>query len=423
MKLEQEFEQVELDRLCLHPSNPRSGDIALIGESIRANGFFGAIVAQRSTGRILAGNHRWKAAKAEGKETVPVAWVDVDDEHATRILLADNRTNDVASYDERQLAGLLAELNESCGLEGTGYKPEDLEQLLADISPQLVEGNTDPDDMPEDVEPRCKRGDIWRLGNHRLMCGDSTNGDVARLMDGQTADMCFTSPPYNAGNITNNTGAYFSGSENRTDFKRMYTHDRDAMASDEYKAFLWTVLDRIAENVSESACVMWNVSYNANSRREYGEIAFGHSELCVQETIVWDKNVGMNVCAKNVYSRSAELVFLLSKTSKYKSNQKGGVFWNIWRTPTRDGDNMQNGHGASFPVKLPAQGIGQHSDEGDIVYEPFMGSGTTMIASEQLGRKCYGMEIDPKYCDVAIKRWEDFTGKKAVKAMSPDVTK
>lgn len=136
MELEQKFEQVAVGELQVHPENPRSGDIDLISESIAHNGFFGAIVAQRSTGRILAGNHRWKAAKAEGRNRVPVAWVDVDDDHALRILLADNRTNDVAGYDDALLAGLLAELNESCGLEGTGYKPEDLEQLLTEVSPE-----------------------------------------------------------------------------------------------------------------------------------------------------------------------------------------------------------------------------------------------------------------------------------------------
>ena len=343
-------------------------------------------------------------------DMIPVLVLDVDEAEADKILATHDPLAAMAESNAVNLEALLHEVK-------TGS--ESLQQMLTDLAedvgiesmkqtPEIIE-----DKAPEPlVDPVTKPGDLILLGDHRLLCGDSTNADdVARLMDGQTADMCFTSPPYNAGN--SNTGAYQSGTANRTDFKRMYIHNRDAMASDEYKAFLLTVLDRIAENVSESACVMWNVSYNANSRKEYGEIAFGHSELCVQETIVWDKNVGMNVCGKNVYSRSAELVFLLSKTSKYKSNQNGGVFWNIWRIPTRDGDNMQNGHGASFPVKLPAQGISQHSDKGDIVYEPFMGSGTTIIASEQLGRKCYGMEIDATYCDVIVQRWENLTGKKA----------
>jgi|TARA_B110000116_G_scaffold266119_1_gene276358 hypothetical protein len=128
--IEQEFEEVEIGKLKAHPRNPRTGDTGAIKESIEANGFYGAVIAQRSTGFILAGNHRWKAAKEAGASVIPVAWVDVEEEHANRIMLADNRTNDMASYDENALASLLTELNESCGLEGTGYKPTDLDLML-----------------------------------------------------------------------------------------------------------------------------------------------------------------------------------------------------------------------------------------------------------------------------------------------------
>jgi DNA modification methylase len=119
----------------------------------------------------------------------------------------------------------------------------------------------------------------------------------------------------------------------------------------------------------------------------------------------------MNVCGNNIYSRSAEFVFLLSFTEDYRSNQNGGVFWNIWRIPTRDGDNMQNGHGASFPINLPAQFIKQHSDELDRIFDPFLGSGTTLIAADQLNRTCYGMELEPKYCQVILERYQNHCNK------------
>ena len=138
MLIEQEFEEVEIGKLKAHPRNPRTGDTGAIKESIEANGFYGAVIAQRSTGFILAGNHRWKAAKEAGASVIPVAWVDVEEEHANRIMLADNRTNAMASDDESALASLLTELNESCGLEGTGYKPTDLEQLLTEVSKEYT---------------------------------------------------------------------------------------------------------------------------------------------------------------------------------------------------------------------------------------------------------------------------------------------
>ena len=208
MELDQAFEMVEVSTLSAHPENPRSGDVELIGESIRVNGFFGAIVAQRSTGRILAGNHRWKAAKSEGRNHVPVAWVDVDDEHALRILLADNRTNDVAGYDDSRLAGLLAELSETCGLEGTGYSAEDLEQLLTEVQPDEPDTgdhgieasdaeNAALDALPERVEAKTKKGEVVELGRHRLHCIDCL--ELMRSLEESSIDAIVTDPPYGIG--------------------------------------------------------------------------------------------------------------------------------------------------------------------------------------------------------------------------------
>ena len=268
--------------------------------------------------------------------------------------------------------------------------------------------------MPEPpADPITKPGDLWLLGEHRLLCGDSTKAeDVERVMGGEKADMAFTSPPYNAGD--SKTGAYAGGSAKRSDHKKMYLDDFDNMDSAEYLSFIFKIIKNAASSLKEQAAMLWNVAYNAKSRREYGQILFSEENpLPVQESIVWDKGVGMNVSANHIYSRSCEFVFLLSKTQDYKSNQKGGVYWNVWRISPRDGDNMQNGHGASYPVKLPAKGIEQHSNKDDLVFDPFLGSGTTLIAAEQLGRRCYGLEISPAYCDVIVQRWETLTGKKA----------
>lgn len=134
------LEVASLDAVRPHPRNPRQGDVGAISVSINENGFYGAIIAQRSTGYILAGNHRYQAAIAAGADRIPVQWVDVDDAHALRILLADNRTNDVASYDDAALAELLTELAEDGGLTGTGYDGDDLDQLLNDLAPKDDDG-------------------------------------------------------------------------------------------------------------------------------------------------------------------------------------------------------------------------------------------------------------------------------------------
>jgi DNA modification methylase len=406
-------QQWAIERLTPYARNARThsdAQVAQLAASIREWGWTTPILVSPDGG-VIAGHGRLLAARQLGMVNVPVIVAEGWSEPKTRAyVLADNQLALQAGWDNELLALELGELGElGFDLDLTGFGEDE----IAALTPGGTEGLTDPDEVPEPpAEPITKAGDLWLLGDHRLLCGDSTKAeDVARLMGGEKADLCFTSPPYNAGN--SKTGAY--DGMKRTDFKKMYVHDLDRMTSDEYKAFLLSVLDRVTEIATESACVLWNVAYNANSRREYGEVAFGHSALKVQETIVWDKSHGMNVAGNHVYSRSAEFVFLLAKTEKYCSNQNGGVYWNVWRISTRDGDNMHNGHGASFPVALPSQGITQHSCEGDTVYEPFCGSGTTLIAAEQLGRKCYGMEISPAYCDVIVKRWEQFTGKQATR--------
>ena len=147
----EQYESVPIGQLAQHPRNPREGDVGAIAESIRHNGFYGAVVAQRSTGHVLAGNHRIKAAHDVGMKEVPVLWVDVDDETALRILLADNRTNDLASYNEGALTELLTELADSIGLQGTGYDGDDLDELLGEYTDAFAEWTDMPDFESDDL--------------------------------------------------------------------------------------------------------------------------------------------------------------------------------------------------------------------------------------------------------------------------------
>ena len=194
---------VDLSRLKTHPKNPRRGDLAAISESIDANGFYGAAVVQKSTGFILAGNHRFLALKEQNASTMPVIWVDVDDTKALKILLADNRTSDLGGYDDNALTSLLADISNTVGLKGTGYDEADLEAMIA----ELAGGDSGPRDSTEDdvIDANealtkkwgVERGQIWQVGRHRIMCGDSTcMASVQALMGGGTADMVLTDPPY-----------------------------------------------------------------------------------------------------------------------------------------------------------------------------------------------------------------------------------
>lgn len=158
----QQYEMASVGAVRPHPANPRQGDVGAIYESIEANGFFGAVLAQRSTGYILAGNHRYKAAMEAGLQSVPVIWADVDDDRALRILLADNRTNDKASYDDNALAAILSDLANTSDLVGTGYDGDDLDQLIADLAGRMKEyepqnKEIDPESLLGDGACKCPR--------------------------------------------------------------------------------------------------------------------------------------------------------------------------------------------------------------------------------------------------------------------------
>ena len=160
--------------LVPHPSNPRQGDVGAIIQSIQTNGWYGTLVAQISTGHVLAGNHRLQAAIHCGLDRVPVHWVDVDDDTAHRILLADNRTTDLATYDDHALADLLVEMGKNGNLEGSGYDGDDLDDLLAELERSgPVSGEPSVPDAP--AKAVTKPGDLILLGDHRLICGDATD--------------------------------------------------------------------------------------------------------------------------------------------------------------------------------------------------------------------------------------------------------
>ena len=182
-----DFEMVAIERLIPHERNVNNGDFGAIHESIEANGFFGALVVQKSTRRILAGNHRFAVAQKMGYSQLPVTWVDVDDDAALRILLADNRTGRLGSDNPNALAELLAELaGTDKGLSGTGFDGDDLDALISELAGMPQSGlldDADPDAIPDDAPTRVKPGELWSMGEHRLLCGDNTKPeDVARLM-------------------------------------------------------------------------------------------------------------------------------------------------------------------------------------------------------------------------------------------------
>jgi DNA modification methylase len=396
--INKEIEQVAIDLLKHHPRNANQGDVEAIKTSLAVNGWYGSVVVNTGTKHILAGNHRVMAAKALGWETVPVQWVDVTPEEELRILVVDNRTTRIGQDDTTKITDILAELaNTPIGLEGTGYGAADLDALIDELAgmTEPAELLTDPDEVPEDVETRCKPGDLWILGRHRLLCGDSTSvDDVARLMDGAKADMMFTDPPYGV----NYEGGHFHSGDVNIKRKREKLADDDSTAI--YTDFLPVALSAV-----DGPCYMWFAGSKA--RDIYNAV---HDNGCeVHTLIIWNKTNATYAAMNAQYKpRHEPCLYFKPKgsTLRWCGSTTEATVWDQAR------DGINEFHPTQKPIALASKAIGNH--DAKTVLEMFGGSGSTLIACEQLGRKCYGMEISPKYCDVIIQRWENATGQKAV---------
>jgi len=271
-----------------------------------------------------------------------------------------------------------------------------------------VEGLTDEDAVPEaPVEPKTVLGDIWILGDHRLMCGDSTSVDaVKKLMDGQKADMVFTDPPY---------GMSYGGGRAKGDHARnkrggVLIKAHGEIIGDDKRGDDLIALVRDAVSAAVTVSKSGSASYVCFPWRTYSEFesAMLACGLKPSACIVWDKkSIGLG---NSNYRPQHELIFYVKGDSWHGDKSQSGV-WYMSRGAT--GDYV---HPTQKPVELIERALKNSSKSEDMIIDVFGGSGSTLIACEKTGRNCRMMELDPKYCDVIIKRWQDFTGKKAVHA-------
>jgi DNA modification methylase len=343
---------------------------------------------------VLGGNMRLKACKEAGLKEVPIIIANnLTEEQQREFLIKDNVSG--GDWDWDMIA------NE--------WDVEQLEEWGLDIPVNFeteLEAEYDDFEAPEGgIETDILLGDLFEIGEHRLLCGDSTDSDaVARLMDGKLFKLLATSPPYNQGN---NTGDLLTNGKKAV---RLYDDkNADNRSSDEYYKFCIDILNTsFLFKDDESHTICWNVAYNAKSRSDYGKIIFGiDNPFEVKETIVWDKGHAINLPQVGIYSRRCEFVFVMSSNEKYHTSQTyNDCRWNIYNISTMNSQTTDGAveHRAAFPIKFAEQMINDFSVASDLIYEPFTGSGTTMVAAHQLKRKCYGMELDPKYCQVIIDR-------------------
>ncbi len=350
-------------------------------------------------GVVVAGNGTLQVARDLGWVTVKAVRTDLTGADAIAFALADNRTAELAEWDSGVLNETLKSLKDlDFDLGSIGFDDD----FMASVEPEVHnEGLTDPDAVPENVETRCKPGDLWVLGNHRLLCGDSTNVQhVERLMGGEKADITFTSPPYNVG--------CFGFDDGKSKYKKKGDDD---IAEDDYFDFLCSFTN-VALDVS--TYVFFNNQFLGGNRHALAKF-FGHYAEMVKDVFPWIKNTAPPNVRKGVFTNRFEFFLCLEKGNTKKGFPVAwqGKFHNVIEGSTAASDNVAKGdHSATMPVYVPDWFL-ERLDFVKTVYEPFCGSGTTLIACEKHGRRCFGMEIDPKYCDVILTRWESFTGKAA----------
>lgn len=357
---------------------------------------------------VFAGNLRTTAAKELKWETIEaVLYTPETDEDKTTILrrsLLDN--GQFGSWDYDALANEWHEFQ----LTDFGIPAWDAAKDEEE-SPQQVEED-DFNEETDAVETRCKAGDIWQLGEHRLMCGDSTDAEqVALLMNGERADIAFTSPPYNLGASKMSDKCPNKAMKNGT----AYNEYDDNVSDDEYTDLIEKSLGNALDFTDDA---MFNIGILKSSKEGIIRMMYDFKDrFC--DIIVWNKSQSMPLGLPShagCIGHRCELIFCFNKSGNRAFSHpqwKHGAQINRIDTENASRNEYAKQHAATFPVALPSEVIKAFTDSS--VLDLFGGTGTTMIAAEQLGRRCYMMELDPHYCDIIIARWEKLTGQQAKK--------
>ena len=353
--------------------------IAQVAASIKEFGFNQPIVVD-AKGVIIVGHGRYEAAKSLGMkdEDMPVTVVNLTEEQANAYRLADNKLNE-SEWDMSLVVEELKGLSEPM-LELTGFD-KDL----------IIEGDENDDVIPEvPEEPKSKLGDLYQLGEHRVLCGDSTKlEDVERLMDGKKADMVFTDPPYNI--------AYEGGSKKREMIKNDEVVDFYQFLLEAYSSFA------LVMKLGASIYVC-----HADTERVNFTKAFRDAGFYLSSVIIWVKDNSTFGRADYFWKHEPILYgWREGGAHTWHGDNKQDTVWNMKRPSKSDA------HPTMKPIELIEKALVNSSKQEDIILDLFLGSGSTLIAAQKTGRICYGMELDPKYVDVIVKRWEDYTGEKA----------
>jgi len=404
-----QIETLAIDRLIPYARNSRThsdAQVAQIAASIKEFGFTNPVLID-ADGGIIAGHGRVMGARLLGLADVPcIRLGHLTEAQRRAYVIADNRPALKAGWDDAMLALEMRDLmDEGYDVGLTGFDMKEIDELLAglDATPQ---GHTDPDAAPAvQAEAITQQGDVWLLGRHRVMCGDSTNIDaVEKLMEGNRAEFCFTSPPYNLGKSVGLRNGARNGA--------------DSAYNDFADSGEWENLMRgfINNALIKSDVTAVNVQMLSSNKFDLLKL-FGDYSLHTVDMGIWAKTNPPPAMAEGVMTSSFEFIWFLSgeespnrriKTSSFDR----GSFSNVFIHATASGHDASV-HGAVFPLSIAEHYIEGCSKKGNTILEFFGGTGTTLVACEKIGRINRSMELDPKYCDVIVRRWQQFTGKRA----------
>ena len=382
MKVECAYDKlVPLGKIIPNPRNPNTHpekQIKLLAKIIDAQGWRAPITVSNRSGFIVRGHARLKDAQLLGLDNAPVDYQDYETEaQEWADLIADNRIAELAEIDLPLMKDLLSGLDDGAfDMDLTGFDNSALEELMTQFHQE--DGLTGDDEVPEPQESICKPGDLWVLGNHRLLCGDATvEADVKKLMGKEKADMVFTDPPYGI-DVVGKDGNIGGGTKQIPVSKFKHIQGDDIAPDVNF-------LIPLAAKV-----IIWGGNYLSHILPRGGA------------WLVWDKDKNPGLTFSD-----CELAWTNLPGVKVKK------YTHRWDGYSRQGESGSRLHPAQKSVLLLTDILGDYSKKDGIILDPYLGSGSTLIACEKLGRRCFGMEIDSHYCDVIITRWQNFTGKTA----------
>jgi DNA modification methylase len=393
---------VNIDSIKQDPKNARKHpdrNLETIKKSLSAFGQRKPVVVNRNTGHIEAGNGLWQAAKALGWSEIAVAFVNDASEVAQAYGIMDNQSALLAEWDLPNLKDLLQGLDDGeTDMSLTGFTTEEIENLMN----QTHQGLTDDDEIPEKVETICKTGDLWQLGEHRLLCGDATKKeDVERLMGGERVNLVWTDPPY---------GVNYGEKLERANpiAHRVRTIKNDDLKPADLESFLTACFKNLADYADKGAAIY--VACPPGTPLPSLIASFEGSGFDFRWQLVWVKD--QLVLSRADYHFRHENILYGWKHGEahyFTDDRKQDSVFEVPRPKASDE------HPTMKPVLLIEGMVRNSSTPGDIVADTFGGSGSTLIACEKLGRQCRMMELSETYCDVIIQRWQNFTGQTAVK--------